>query len=226
MRILIVEDEKKIADALKKGLENKSYAVDVAYDGQKGLDLALSENYDLLILDRMLPLIDDGLTIAKEVREQGKNVPILILTARDTVPDTVQGLDIGADDYLAKPFVFAEFLARVRALLRRRTEIIGDVIEYAGLSLNTDTFEVKRNGTNIQLSKKEFALLEHLLRNAPQIVPKENLIDNIWSFESDVLPNTLEVFIGYLRQKVDKPFPDQPPLIKTVRGFGYKIDEM
>lgn len=224
MRVLIVEDEHKIANSLKKGLEQESFAVDTAYDGTSGFDLASSENYDVIILDLMLPGMD-GLTICKKLRDEGTHTPILILTARGEIEDKVKGLNLGADDYLAKPFAFSELLARVRALARRPKESLETVLSCADLKLNTLTFEILRGDNKIDLSKKEYALLEYLLRHKNTIVTKDQIISSVWNYDADVLPNTVEVYIGYLRQKVDKAFPKSKALIMTVRGFGYKLGE-
>lgn len=223
MRILVVEDEHKIANAIKKGLEQERYAVDVAYTGTEGLDFAESEEYDLLILDLMLPEID-GLTITKTLRSNKVHTPILILTAKGETSEKVEGLDSGADDYLTKPFSFEELLARVRALSRRPQKTLHTTLTVNDLELDTTTFEVKRNGNLIQLSSKEFSLLEYLMRHAGRVVSKDSIINHVWDYDSDILPNTVEVYIKYLRNKIDKPFPDQKPLIHTVRGFGYKIE--
>jgi len=223
MRILIVEDDHKICNAIKKGLEQESFACDVAFDGKEGFGQASTIEYDLIILDRMLPETD-GLNICKALRNQGKHVPILILTAKDKIEDRVEGLDSGADDYLVKPFAFEELLSRVRALLRRPKKALDKILKVANLTLNPKTFEVKRGGKMIDLSNKEFALLEYLMRNPNQVLTKDNIISHVWDYDADILPNTVEVFIGYLRGKVDKPFRDKS-LIQTVRGFGYKIGE-
>jgi len=222
MRILVVEDDHKIAGAIKKGLSQESYAVDVSYDGQDGLGQASTIEYDLIILDRMLPEID-GIQICKALREKKNTTPILILTAKDKIKDRVEGLDAGADDYLTKPFAFEELLARVRALLRRPQKIDNNVLKVGNLTLNTLDFEAKRSGKKIKLSSKEFALLEYLMRNAGRILTKDNIIEHVWDYDADILPNTVEVFVGYLRNKIDKPFPKEPPLIETARGFGYKM---
>jgi DNA-binding response OmpR family regulator len=221
MRILVVEDEHKIAQAIKDGLEQESYAVDVAYDGEAGLDTALNDGYDLIILDVMLPKLN-GLEVCKQLRAQSNHTPVLMLTARDQNRDVVHGLNTGADDYLAKPFSFEVLLARIRALLRRPHDSLGEVLRSADLSLNTTTKEVKRAGKLIALSAKEYALLEYLLRNEHKVLSKNNIITHVWDFDADILPNTVEVFIAYLRSKIDRPF-DSPPLIQTVRGFGYKL---
>lgn len=221
MRILLIEDEHKIANALKKGLEQEAYAVDVLYEGKQGLARALRGNYDLLILDRMLPGISDGLIIGQEIRKAGLHQPILVLTARDATADRVTGLDSGADDYLVKPFSFEELLARVRALLRRPNQVMGTTLQVGDLELHPDTFQVARAGKTIELSNKEFALLEYLLRNPDRILSKDQIIQHVWDFDADILPNTVEAFIASLRQKIDRPFGT--PLIHTIRGFGYKF---
>jgi len=222
MRILVVEDEHRIAASIKKGLEQERYAVDVAYDGLDGFDLASSEEYDLILLDLMLPGMD-GFEICKKLRDKKNDTPILILTARGQVEDKVNGLNIGADDYLTKPFSFDELLARIRALSRRPKTTTNTVLIVNGLSLNTDTFEVSRDGTPIKLSGKEYSLLEFMMRHPNQLVRKERIIGHVWDYDSNILPNTVEVYIRNLRQKIDKPFKDKQPLISTTRGFGYKL---
>jgi len=222
MRLLVVEDEPKIARAIKKGLEQETFAVDICMDGDEGLRYALDEPYDAIILDRMLPGMD-GVTVCRELRAAGKQTPILLLTAKDKVSDRVDGLNAGADDYLIKPFAFEELLARVRTLLRRPTIVVSPVLACDNLSLNTQTFEVRRGGKDIQLTQREFALLEYLLRTNGSIVTKDTIIAHVWDYDADVLPNTVEVYMGYLRSKVDKPFKKFPPLIHTVRGFGYRL---
>ena len=216
MRILVVEDEHKIANSIKRGFEQETWATDVAYDGVEGYDLASSEDYDVVVLDLMLPKMD-GMEICKKLRAEGNHVPILMLTALGEVSDKVEGLNSGADDYLVKPFAFEELLARVKALVRRPKEAKSVELKVKDLVLNTNTFEVKKSGKNIELSRKEFALLEYLMRNQGRVVSKENIIAHVWDYEADILPNTVEVFIGYLRDKIGSS------LIKTVRGFGYKI---
>ncbi|MEK7572122.1 MAG: response regulator transcription factor [Patescibacteria group bacterium] len=220
MRILIVEDEHKIAASLKRGLEQESYAVDIAHTGNEGLDFALGEEYDIIILDRMLPEID-GIEICKSIRAEKIHTPILLLTAKGQTHDKVEGLNAGADDYLVKPFAFEELLARLRALQRRPTKTLATLLSFKDLSLNTLTFEVKRGNKQVQLSGKEFALLEFLLRHIDQTLTKEKIISHVWNYEADILPNTVEVYIGYLRNKIDKDFDTK--LIQTVRGFGYKL---
>jgi DNA-binding response OmpR family regulator len=225
MRILVIEDEHKIARAIKEGFEQETFAVDICFEGQEGLNAARYEAYDLIILDRMLPGGMDGVQICQILRQEGKHMPILMLTAKDHVRDRVEGLNAGADDYLIKPFSFEELLARVKALLRRPHESLGEVLTAADLSLNTIQREVRRGEKVIALSSKEYALLEYLLRNKNKVLSKNNIISHVWDFDADILPNTVEVFMAYLRAKVDKPFLKSPQLIKTVRGFGYKIEE-
>lgn len=222
MKLLVIEDEHKIANSIKKGLEQEAMTVDVAYDGEEGFDLASEGKYDLIVLDLMLPKMD-GVEVCKKLRSQQVQTPILMLTAMGQLDDKVKGLNSGGDDYLVKPFAFAELLARVRALGRRPTGQIKMVLKVADLELDTVKFEVKRDGKQIGLSRKEFALLEYLMRHANKVVTKEQIIEAIWDYDADVLPNTVEVFIGYLRQKIDKPFSGKHRLIETVRGFGYKL---
>ncbi len=222
MRVLVVEDEHKIAGAIKRGLEQENYAVDVAFDADEGLGSALTGDHDLIILDRMLPGLIEGVDICKEVRANGLHTPILMLTAKDQVHDRVVGLNAGADDYLIKPFAFEELLARSRALLRRPPEELGTVLKLDDLTLDTTNYEVTRAGTKIDLSSKEYALLEYLMRNPNRVLSKSNIINHVWDYDADVLPNTVEVYMGYLRNKIDKPFKG-PALIQTIRGFGYKL---
>jgi two-component system copper resistance phosphate regulon response regulator CusR len=222
MRILLVEDEHKIAGAIKRGLEQESYAVDVCYDADTGLSSALSEEYDVIVLDRMLPGLIEGVDIVKEIRAEGIHTPVLILTAKGEVRDRVTGLNAGADDYLVKPFAFEELLARIRALMRRPQDTQGTVLKIDDLQLDPVKLEVTRAGKPLALSSKEFALLEYLLRNQNRVLTKDNIISHVWDYDADILPNTVEVYMGYLRSKVDKPF-NGPNLIQTVRGFGYKL---
>lgn len=221
MKILVIEDEHKIANSIKKGLEHENYVVDVAYDGITGFDLAVSEEYDLLILDRLLPGME-GMEVCKKVREEGIHTPVLMLTAKGQIKDKIEGLDSGADDYMVKPFSFSELFARVRALVRRPKTVITSLLQIDGLSLNISTFDVKRNDSTIKLSSKEFRLLEYLMRHPKKIITKEQIMNNVWNYDAEVLPNSVEVHIKHLRDKVDTPFKDKK-LIHTVRGFGYKI---
>lgn len=223
MRILVVEDEHKIARALGRALEQEKYAVDVVYDGDEGYAMATTEPYDLAIIDRMIPGEYDGLAIVKAMREAKIHTPVLILTALGTTADKTKGLDSGADDYLVKPFALEELLARVRALLRRPAEQQSVILTAGDLTLDTTTFQTTRAGKEINLTSKEFALLEYMLRNQGRPLSKETIISHVWDYDADILLNTVEVYIKYLRTKVDQPFKT-PPLIQTVRGFGYKID--
>ena len=224
MKILVVEDEHKIANSIKKGLEQEKFTVDIAFDGEGGYDLASEGNYDVIILDLMLPKID-GTAVCNKLRLDGNHTPILILTAKDSLEDKVKGLNSGADDYLAKPFAFSELLARIRALSRRPKTMFNHSLSVGDLVLNTQTFEVARSGVNIQLSRKEYSLLEYLIRNKNKVVSKEQIINQVWDYEADILPNTVEVYVGYLRNKIDTPFKNKQSLIKTMRGFGYLISD-
>lgn len=224
MRVLVIEDEHKIANAVKKGLVHESYAVDVIHDGIEGYDMASSEQYDVIVLDIMLPGMD-GIEICKKLREQNIHTPILMLTAKSQIEDKVVGFNAGADDYLTKPFAFAELLVRVRALTRRPQNSIGTVLTVADLTLDTTNYEVKRAGQKIRLSNKEYALLEHLMRHKDQTITKKQIINHVWDYDADVLPNSVEVYIRHLRTKIDDPYPDKH-LIHTVKGFGgYKLSE-
>lgn len=222
MRILLIEDEVKIAKALKRALEQESYAVDVAHDSDNGFAMLTTEPYDLAIIDRLLPGNRDGIAIIQAARVQEIHTPILLLTALGSIADRTTGLDAGADDYLVKPFALEELLARVRALLRRPQEQQGTILQFADLTLDTASSRVTRAGEDITLTSKEYALLEYLLRNQGRPLSKDAIIAHVWDFDSDILPNTVEVYIKYLRAKIDAPFGSQ--LIKTVRGFGYKLD--
>ena len=223
MRVLVVEDEHKIARALKKALEQEHYAVDVSYDGDDGYAMATTEPYDIMIIDRMLPGDHDGIDIVKALREKKIKTPVLLLTALGRVEDKTFGLDSGADDYLVKPFSVEELLARVRALLRRPNEVKPTVLDADDLELDTANRKVKRGKTEIRLTSKEFGLLEYLLRNKNRPLSKDSIMQHVWDYDADILPNTIEVYIKYLRAKIDKPFGKG--LIKTVRGFGYKIED-
>jgi DNA-binding response OmpR family regulator len=225
MRILLVEDDHKISTAIKQGLEQEAFAVDTEYDADAGLGAALAEAYDLIILDRMLPGTMEGVEVCRRIRAEGNHTPILLLTAKDEIRDRVAGLNAGADDYLPKPFAFEELLARIRALLRRPQDNLGTTLTYQDLMLDTVSYEVARAGVPISLSRREFALLEYLLRNAGKLLTKESIMKHVWDFDADILPNTVEVYVGYLRNKIDKPFGDSEPLIRTVRGYGYKLGD-
>lgn len=223
MRILVVEDERKIARALALALKNEKYAVDICFDGTEAFAMATAIDYDLIILDRMIPGDYDGITLTKKLRNLENKTPILLLTALSSVQDKTHGLDSGADDYLTKPFALDELLARVRALLRRPKTIAENTLKVADLSLDPILHTVKRSNSAIELTNKEFSLLEYLMRNKNRPVSKEQIIEHVWDFDADVLPNNIEVYISYLREKIDKPFNKK--LIQTVRGVGYKIDE-
>lgn len=217
MKILVIEDEKIIADSLKKGLEQENFVVDVAYDGEEGYDLASTQNYDVILLDLMLPS-KNGLEITSDLRKNNIFTPILMLTAKSQTEDKVNGLNTGADDYLAKPFDFSELLARVRALSRRPRKSKSDIFKIDDLEINTSDLDVKVNNKKVNLSKKEYLLLEYLARNKGKTLSKNNIMENVWNFDADILPNTVEVYIGYLRNKIGKS------KIKTIRGFGYKLE--
>lgn len=223
MRILVVEDEHRIAQAIKEGLEQESYAVDICYDGEDGYNTAAAtDDYDLIILDVMMPGMN-GYEVTQKLRADGNHTPILMLTAKDQPRDVVHGLDTGADDYLPKPFSFEVLLARIRALLRRPEHTTGEVLQAGDLKLDPVSHEVTRGGKPIRLSSKEYAVLEYLLRNRGKVLSKNSIMTHVWDFDADILPNNVEVFITYLRAKIDKPFKG-PGLIQTVRGFGYKIE--
>lgn len=224
MKILLVEDDHKISSSIKRGLEQDALTVDSAFNGVTGFDLAFSEDYDVIILDIMLPLMS-GIEVCKKLREAKIFTPILMLTAKSQVSDKILGLNLGADDYLSKPFSFDELVARIKALARRPKNSISNVFEVSDLKLNQNSYVVERAGHTINLSKKEFLLLEFLLKNKNQVLSKEQIISSVWNFDADILPNTVEVYIGYLRNKIDTPFKNKQQLIKTVRGFGYKIQE-
>jgi DNA-binding response OmpR family regulator len=222
MKILIVEDEKKVASFLKKGLEQEYYIVDVTHDGKAGLDLSLTEDYDLIILDIMLPLLD-GITLLREIRNAKMDVPVLMLTAKDSTEDKVEGLDSGADDYLAKPFALEELLARVRALVRRKEKIKNLILSADDLSLDTQTHKVKRGDKEIILTPKEYSILEYLLRNKNHIVSRMKLTEHVYEYQFDPDTNVIDVYINKLRNKLDKDFDHQ--LLHTIRGIGYMLKE-
>lgn len=224
MKVLVIEDEHKIANSIKQGLEQEHNTVDVSYDGEEGFDLASSGDYDVIILDLLLPKLD-GSKVCVKLREMGVHTPIIMLTAKGQLNDKVEGLNSGADDYMVKPFAFEELLARIKALIRRPKQMTHDILKVSDLTLNKATYEVKRAGETVMLSAKEFALLEYMMRHKNQILSKEKITSHVWSYESNILPNTVEVYMGYLRNKIDKPFKNKENLIQTIRGFGYKIKE-
>lgn len=223
MKILLVEDEKKIARALKLGFEQERMATEISEDGPSGLAAATGDEYDLIILDRMLPGGMDGVEITEKIRASGVKTPILLLTARGQIRDRVEGLNAGADDYLIKPFSFEELLARARALLRRPADSLSPILKHDDLALDPVSKTVTRAGQPIELTATEYALLEYLLRNAGKVISKSTIINHVWDFDADVLPNTVEAYIGYLRTKIDRAFPSKLPLLHTVRGFGYRL---
>lgn len=216
MRVLVVEDEHKIATSIKKGFEQETWIVDLAFDGEDGYDLAVSEQYDVIVLDLMLPK-KDGTEITKDLRQGGVHTPILMLTAKGEIDDKVSGLNSGADDYLVKPFAFEELVARVQALARRPEKVSDEQWTVNDLTINTKIQEVKQNDKTIEVTKKEYQLLEYLMKNKDRVVSKDEIISHVWDYESNVLPNTVEVFVKYLRNKFGKK------TIKTIRGFGYKL---
>lgn len=222
MRILLVEDERKMAELLKRGLEEEGYSVLVAYDGQQGLSMAQSCTLDVIILDVMMPRMN-GLEVSSRLRRSGNPTPILMLTARDANPDIVKGLNKGADDYLTKPFAFEVLLARLRALIRRGAAPRPVELRIADLVLDPATHLVSRGRTRIALTRREYDLLESLMRRAGAVVPRNLLIEEVWGFEGDVENNTLDAFVSLLRAKIDGGF--EPKLLQTVRGVGYCLRE-
>jgi len=219
VRILLVEDERRLAAALVQLLKEHQYAVDVAHDGEAGLDLALTNSYDTLVLDIMLPK-RSGLDILRQVRKHELDVPVLLLTAKDTVEDRVNGLDLGADDYLVKPFANKELLARIRALTRRTGNLAGtDLMTVGPFTLNMAERYLKVNGVPLTLTTKEFQLIELLLRNHGKVLSKEIIMDRVWGPDADVIGNSVENYVHFLRKKIDAP--QQPSYIETVRGVGY-----
>lgn len=222
MKLLVVEDEMQLADALSEILKRNMYSVDVAYDGNEGLDNALTGLYDGIILDIMLPGMN-GIDILRTLRAAKVNTPVLLLTARSEIEDKINGLDCGADDYLTKPFITGELLARVRALTRRKGEIVDDnSMGFNGLELHKNTCSISWKGNDVKLSLKEFQIMELLMANPKQILPKERIIEKIWGYESDVEYNNIEVYISFLRKKISAI--SAPVQIKTARGIGYSLE--
>jgi len=220
MRILIVEDEPKVASFIRRALEEESCAVDVCHDGIQGRDLACEVNYDLIILDLMLPNLP-GLEVLKGIRAQKVKTPVLILTARSEVDQRVKGLDTGADDYLTKPFAIEELLARSRALLRRASGETSGILQVGDLILNPITHDVTRDGQRIELTSKEYALLEYMMRNAGRVLTRPMISEHVWNLDFDTFTNIIDVYISYLRNKIDKG--SERNLIHTVRGAGYTL---
>jgi heavy metal response regulator len=222
MQILVVEDEKKVASFIKRGLEEEGYTVDVAYDGEEGLRMAENNPYELILMDVMLPKMD-GLTVIKDLRNKNIMTSVLCLTAKDTVEDIVSGLNSGSDDYLTKPFAFAELLARVRALLRRGAKDRGAEIYFADLRLDPVSHKVWRSNKEIELTAKEYALLEYLMRNPNQVLTRTMIAEHVWDYAFDSFTNIIDVYVNYLRKKVDRDY--EKKLIHTVRGVGYVLRE-
>ena len=220
MRVLLVEDEARIADFITRGLSEQGYAVDAASDGSEALQWADVADFDLIILDVMLPG-RDGIEVCRSLRERGLRTPILMLTARDAVEDRVKGLDSGADDYLVKPFAFAELVARLRALMRREPAVVGSVLQVGDLTFDAKTLEVSREGASIELTAKESSLLEYLMRHPNQVLTRTMIAEHVWNYEFDNATNVIDVHIRNLRRKVDEPFSVR--LIQTVHGAGYRI---
>jgi DNA-binding response OmpR family regulator len=223
MRVLVVEDEPDIAQFICQGLGESGYAVDLATDGLSGLDYLMAANYDLLLLDILLPKLD-GLQVLSQLRKQGLSTPVLVLTACDAVEDRIKGLDAGADDYLVKPFAFSELLARIRALLRRPPLQIDAVLQVGTLQMDTLRREVLRSGHAIALSPREFALLEYLMRHADQVLTRTQLAEHVWNFDFPGDFKVVDVYIGYLRRKLERN--GDSGLIHTVRGVGYRLSAM
>ncbi len=220
MRLLVVEDEPEIAQFICQGLTEAGYAVDLAEDGQKGLHFALLATYDLMILDILLPQID-GLNLVRQLRDRGSHAPILLLTALDSIDDRVKGLDAGADDYLVKPFSFSELLARLRALLRRPPLQTNTVLQVGGLTMNLVQHQVCWNGSLINLSQREFALLEYLMRHPGQVLTRTQIAEHVWNFDFANDSNVVDVYIGYLRRKLSARA--HKSLIQTIRGVGFRL---
>jgi heavy metal response regulator len=218
MRILIVEDEKKVAAFIKKGLEEETYAADVASDGEEGLHLGEQNPYDLIILDLMLPKIN-GLDILSRLRAKKIETPILLLTAKDSVEDKVEGLNQGADDYLTKPFAFSELLARIRVLLRRGKAETKTTLKIADLTLDLVSHKVNRGNEEIDLTGKEYSLLEYFMRNQEKVLTRTMIAEHVWDYNFDTFTNVIDVYVNHLRKKIDKNFPAK--LLHTLRGVGY-----
>ncbi|WP_434074357.1 response regulator transcription factor [Moorella naiadis (nom. illeg.)] len=222
MRILIVEDETTLANTLARCLREEGYAADIAYDGEEGVAFAETVLYDLIILDLMLPRLD-GMEVIRRLRNERIQAPVLMLTARDTVADKVKGLDAGADDYLTKPFALAELLARVRALLRRESENKSTVLQVGDLTMDTVSRQVRRGEKEINLTNKEYALLEYLMRNPNRVLNRTQIAEHVWDYDFSGMSNIVDVYIRYLRRKIDDNF--EPKLLYTFRGSGYSLRE-
>ena len=220
MKVLIVEDEQKVAKALQQGLEEHQMSCELAFDGQIGKRLALRNFYDIIILDVIMPGMN-GFDVCRELRQAGVNTPVLMLTALDTTEDKLSGFDVGADDYLSKPFEFRELLARIRSIVKRTTGVMqsSNLLRFADLELDLDTQTASRGGRTIELTAKEFALMEYLIRNKGRVLSKAEIADKVWDINFDTGTNVIEVYVNYLRKKVDRDFPDK--LIHTQIGKGY-----
>ena len=222
MRILVVEDEKKVSSFIQRGLEEEGFTVEVAFDGEEGIEKAEAQSFELILMDVMLPKMD-GLAAIKALREKGIQVPVLCLTARDSIDDKVAGFDIGADDYLAKPFAFVELVARCRALIRRGSNDRGAEISFADVKLDPVAHKVWRGGEEIILTSKEYALMEYFMRNPNRVLTRQMIAENVWDYTFDSFTNIIDVYVNYLRNKIDQKFDKK--LIHTVRGAGYALKE-
>lgn len=224
MKVLLVEDNKIISKNLQRGLTQEMMAVDVAYDGLGAIDMASDSSYDVMVLDWMLPEMS-GMEVLDKLRSTGFSIPVLMLTAKDELVDKIEGFSHGADDYLTKPFEFDELVARIRALSRRPRKVVGDKIDIGEIEIDLPRFEVRINEEVVDLSRREFMLLKYLAKNKNRIFSKEQIIESVWGFDADVLPNTVEVVVANLRKKIDPLINSPNTFIKTERGFGYRLLE-